>query len=133
MVLLECPICEYLTLSKRAMYEICPVCGWEDEGNERYTDSSQPALGPNGELSIDEARREFQTLTRSTDTSGFQKVTDLTIDTAESMIEELTAILNETPNGYSKDRHDPDAETFFAQQKLLQMLHMRIRTLRKYR
>jgi hypothetical protein len=28
-----CPCCEYLTLSEQSLgsYEICPVCGWEDD------------------------------------------------------------------------------------------------------
>lgn len=27
-----CPCCGYKTLAERGMYEICPVCWWEDEG-----------------------------------------------------------------------------------------------------
>ncbi|WP_350202279.1 CPCC family cysteine-rich protein, partial [Gracilimonas sp.] len=27
-----CPCCHYVTLKERNIYEICPVCYWEDEG-----------------------------------------------------------------------------------------------------
>ncbi|GAA6170716.1 hypothetical protein NBRC116592_03860 [Colwellia sp. KU-HH00111] len=32
--LFACPCCEYLTLSARDCYEICPVCFWEDDGTQ---------------------------------------------------------------------------------------------------
>jgi hypothetical protein len=31
-----CPCCVYITLAQRAYYEICPVCGWEDEGQDDH-------------------------------------------------------------------------------------------------
>jgi hypothetical protein len=27
----KCPCCGYFTLSKNSMFEICPVCYWEDD------------------------------------------------------------------------------------------------------
>ena len=29
--LFQCPCCDYYTLEKRNVYEICPICGWVDE------------------------------------------------------------------------------------------------------
>jgi len=28
---LQCPCCDYYTLEKRHVYEICPICFWVDE------------------------------------------------------------------------------------------------------
>ena len=32
--LFKCPCCQYKTLDMRGEYEICPVCQWEDDGND---------------------------------------------------------------------------------------------------
>jgi hypothetical protein len=29
-----CPCCGFVTLSERSVYEICPVCFWEDDGQD---------------------------------------------------------------------------------------------------
>ncbi|MFF1770133.1 CPCC family cysteine-rich protein [Streptomyces sp. NPDC058249] len=29
-----CPCCGFLTLDERGSYEICPVCFWEDDGQD---------------------------------------------------------------------------------------------------
>ena len=31
-----CPCCGYLTLDERGGYEICPVCYWEDDGQDDH-------------------------------------------------------------------------------------------------
>lgn len=54
----ECLVCRYMTLDKRGLYEICPVCRWEDEGYP--SDASVATFGPNGDLSLDEARLQFR-------------------------------------------------------------------------
>ena len=33
-ILFECPCCGNKTLSTRGEYDICPICKWEDDGNE---------------------------------------------------------------------------------------------------
>ena len=53
-----CPCCGNLTLGARKEYEICPVCFWEDDGQD---DESADEVwgGPNGALSLTEARRNY--------------------------------------------------------------------------
>lgn len=31
--LFTCPCCQYETLKERGQYDVCPVCSWEDDGN----------------------------------------------------------------------------------------------------
>jgi hypothetical protein len=53
-----CPCCGHATLSERGGYEICGECGWEDDGQDNH-DSAVARGGPNGRLSLDEARAEY--------------------------------------------------------------------------
>lgn len=53
-----CPCCRYLTLGERGGFEICPVCFWEDGGQDDK-DASVVRGGPNGALSLEQARRNF--------------------------------------------------------------------------
>ncbi|WP_433610341.1 CPCC family cysteine-rich protein [Dactylosporangium sp. CA-139114] len=53
-----CPCCGYLTLDERGGYEICPVCFWEDDGQDTH-DADQIRGGPNRGLSLTAARRNF--------------------------------------------------------------------------
>lgn len=55
----ECPCCEYSTLQERGGYEICELCGWEDDGQDE-ADADQVLGGPNYELSLTAARRNFK-------------------------------------------------------------------------
>lgn len=50
-----CPCCVYLTLSDRGGFEICPVCWWEDDG-QNDSDTDVVRGGPNGLLTLSEAR-----------------------------------------------------------------------------
>jgi hypothetical protein len=54
----SCPCCGHLTLSERGGYEICPECGWEDDGQDNH-DSDMIRGGPNGRLSLDAARAAY--------------------------------------------------------------------------
>jgi hypothetical protein len=54
----RCPCCRYLTLGERGGYEICPVCFWEDDGQDDG-DAARVRGGPNGSLSLEAARRNF--------------------------------------------------------------------------
>src|SRR4051794_35124437 len=53
-----CPCCGYITLPERGSYELCPICFWEDDGQDDH-DAEQVRRGPNGNLSLAEARRNF--------------------------------------------------------------------------
>jgi hypothetical protein len=51
-----CPCCDYITLPRRAEYEICPVCFWEDDGLD--IDDLDTVSGPN-HITLREARVNF--------------------------------------------------------------------------
>ena len=59
--LYSCPCCGHPTLTERGAYEICRRCGWEDDGQDDH-DSSVVRGGPNGRLSLDAARAEYDQL-----------------------------------------------------------------------
>lgn len=46
-----CPCCDYPTLTERGMYEICPICWWEDQ--------SELVTGIAGGPSLKDARANF--------------------------------------------------------------------------
>jgi hypothetical protein len=48
-----------LTLRERGAFEICLVCGWEDDGQDD-ADADVVRGGPNGDVSLTEARRNFR-------------------------------------------------------------------------
>lgn len=54
----RCPCCGRLTLKGRGMFEICPVCFWEDDGQDDH-DAEVVRGGPNRRLSLTEARRNY--------------------------------------------------------------------------
>jgi len=63
----RCPCCGYNTLPARGHYDICPVCLWEDDGQDDQ-DADAVRGGPNGALSLAQARlnyREFGACDRS--------------------------------------------------------------------
>ena len=56
----RCPCCHFKTLHGRAGFELCPVCWWEDDGQDNH-DADQARGGPNGTLSLTEGRKNFAT------------------------------------------------------------------------
>ncbi|WP_435055213.1 CPCC family cysteine-rich protein [Micromonospora aurantiaca (nom. illeg.)] len=56
-----CPCCGFLTLERRGYYEICPVCFWDDDGQDDH-DAGRVRGGPNRRLSLLDARRNFTTI-----------------------------------------------------------------------
>jgi hypothetical protein len=54
----RCPCCRHLTLPERGGYDICPVCFWEDDGQDDQ-DANVVRGGPNGRLSLTQARVNF--------------------------------------------------------------------------
>jgi hypothetical protein len=57
--LYACPCCGEQTLSERGGYDICSVCGWEDDGQDDH-DADEVRGGPNYELSLSQARQNFR-------------------------------------------------------------------------
>lgn len=57
--LYRCPCCDCRILTERAGYEICPVCFWEDDGQASH-DADEVRGGPNGSLSLTQARQNFR-------------------------------------------------------------------------
>lgn len=53
-----CPCCGYRTLGARGDFEICPICWWEDDGQDDR-DADIVMGGPNYELSLTAARVNF--------------------------------------------------------------------------
>ncbi len=51
----RCPCCGLKTLEAPGALALCPVCWWEDDGQED-ADSSDVRLTVNGDLSLNEAR-----------------------------------------------------------------------------
>jgi hypothetical protein len=58
---LRCPCCGHKTLRERGGFEICPVCFWEDDGQDDH-DADVVHGGPNGRLSLTQARANYRRL-----------------------------------------------------------------------
>jgi len=56
-----CPCCACLTLPTPGQYELCPVCFWEDDGQDDL-DADVVRGGPNGPLSLTQARADCAAL-----------------------------------------------------------------------
>lgn len=54
-----CPCCKFKTLRERGGDEICPVCFWEDDGQDE-ADAERVLGGPNGNLSLRQAQENFR-------------------------------------------------------------------------
>ncbi|EDY84488.1 hypothetical protein VDG1235_4119 [Verrucomicrobiia bacterium DG1235] len=54
----HCPCCDYISLPERGNYLICPICFWEDDGQdlEEIDDES----GPNNGITLREGRKNFE-------------------------------------------------------------------------
>ncbi len=54
-----CEVCGFYTFfsNQRGRYFICPVCFWEDD--EFHKDPDEPCSGPNYEISVNQARRNY--------------------------------------------------------------------------
>jgi hypothetical protein len=57
-VRLACPCCGFLTLPSRGWHEICPVCGWDDDGQDDH-DADEVRGAPN-KVSLTEARANYR-------------------------------------------------------------------------
>lgn len=55
----RCPCCKFKTLYCRAGFEACPVCYWEDDGQDE-PDADKVLGGPNGVLSLRQGQANFR-------------------------------------------------------------------------
>lgn len=55
----RCPCCGCKTLSERGVWDTCPVCFWEDDGQED-ADADDVRGGPNGRWSLSAARENYR-------------------------------------------------------------------------
>lgn len=72
-----CPCCHFPTLTERQGFEICPLCNWEDEGQDDHN-ADKVFGGANRDYSLTEARQNFinyLTSYRPTDTYHFERTT----------------------------------------------------------
>lgn len=51
----RCPCCGFPTLDEQGSFDICTICWWEDDGQDDLH-ADEIWAGPNGELSLSEAR-----------------------------------------------------------------------------
>lgn len=56
--LYPCPCCGSRTLLERGAFEMCPVCWWEDDGQDDH-DVDVVRGGPNGTFSLSQARQNY--------------------------------------------------------------------------
>jgi hypothetical protein len=56
--LYRCPCCGFKTLETPATLALCPVCWWEDDGQED-ADAADVRHTVNGDLSLSDARLHF--------------------------------------------------------------------------
>ena len=54
----RCPCCGYKTLATPGALALCPVCWWEDDGQEDV-DAGEVRLTVNGQLSLEQAREHY--------------------------------------------------------------------------
>jgi hypothetical protein len=73
-----CPCCYFPTLTERQGFEICPLCNWEDDGQDNHN-ADKVLGGPNQSYSLTEARHNFKkyfTSYRPSDSYHFQRTTE---------------------------------------------------------
>ena len=58
---LRCPCCDGKTLEVRGIFDICQVCFWQDDGQDDH-DADVVRGGPNGRLSLTQARANYRFL-----------------------------------------------------------------------
>ena len=57
----RCPCCLFTTLHDRGGYGVCPVCSWEDDGQDDH-DADEVRGGPNSDVSLTRARENYHRL-----------------------------------------------------------------------
>ena len=54
----QCPCCDYFSLAERGNYLICPICFWEDDGQDMNEIDDES--GPNHGITLREGRVNFE-------------------------------------------------------------------------
>ena len=54
----QCPCCDFVSLPERGNYLICPVCFWEDDGQD--VDALDDQSAPNHGITLRQGRANFQ-------------------------------------------------------------------------
>ncbi len=61
-----CEVCGFLTIDAdhKGMYDICPVCLWEDDSldDDHQKNPDEPCYGPNHGLTLNQAQKNFRSL-----------------------------------------------------------------------
>jgi len=92
---LGCPCCGYDSVLERCRYEICPICWWEDDGQDNQ-EADEVWGGPNSDLSLSQARKNFLLHGKydprrkdliSEPTEGFKRLRTFTLDSADHVVE----------------------------------------------
>ncbi|MEA2785854.1 MAG: hypothetical protein QOF71_1958 [Candidatus Eremiobacteraeota bacterium] len=89
-----CPCCGYPTIASRSYYEICCLCGWEDDGQDDHN-ADNVAGGPNADYSLTEARGnfvEYRTQYRPSDVQRFSRAAP-TYEARSALIAAFDALL----------------------------------------
>lgn len=60
--LFPCVVCDTETISEPGEYEICPICGWEDDPSQ----SEEPGERGANDISLNTARRRWRKHLRET-------------------------------------------------------------------
>jgi len=55
----QCPCCDYYSLPERGNYLVCPICFWEDEGQDLH--DTDEYSGPN-HMTLQEGRENFTSI-----------------------------------------------------------------------
>ena len=53
----QCPCCDHFTLGERRSFEVCPICAWEDDGQD--LDELDLVSTPN-HITLPQGRSNFQ-------------------------------------------------------------------------
>ena len=54
----QCPCCDYISLPERGNFLICPICFWEDDGQD--IDELDVESGPNHYITLRQGRAYFK-------------------------------------------------------------------------
>ncbi len=55
-----CKCCGYLTISEYGLYDICPVCFWEDDSAESDSENEDFISQANNDMTLIEAKNNFR-------------------------------------------------------------------------
>jgi len=123
----KCPCCGYPTLDEPAADDICVICGWEDDG-QGDSDADIVLGGPNGNLSLTQARSNFQQYfvkySPDNDTRITGKDTEEEVKIKRELIDVYDLLLSENDE---RELQKIDAKIYYLESMLHQITSRRIR------